>query len=101
MRFTTTRPDLLGFIPDFILEMDPRPAREQINDRYAHGGGWHPFGKGEWVYDPASGSIKYPGDPAYLPVAKGQLRDETILVYKHAWVCIVQKDGSFEVSRMD
>lgn len=28
-------------------------------------------------------------------------KHETIYLYQHAWVCIVQEDGSFEVSRMD
>ena len=90
--------ELLGFIPTFILESDPRSAAEQFNERYAHGGGWRPFGP--WSMD-KDYRIKYPGDPAYAPVAMARLRNETIFVYPHAWVAIVQADGSFEVARMD
>ena len=35
------------------------------------------------------------------PLAKAQLRDETILFYESPWVLIAQKDGTFEVSRID
>jgi hypothetical protein len=30
-----------------------------------------------------------------------KLRDELILVYEGDWVAVLQKDGSFEVARMD
>lgn len=89
--------DLLGYIPTFLYEDDPRPAAGQFNERYAHGGGWRPMNKWEF----SGGQIKYPGDPPYEPVARGQLRHETIYVYHHSWVCIVQPDGSFQVARMD
>ena len=89
--------DLLGYIPMFLFEDDPRPAAEQFNERYAHGGGWQPMDKWKLSGD----QIKYPGDPPYHPVARGQLRGETIWVYPHSWVCIVQPDGSFQVARMD
>ncbi len=91
--------DLLGYIPEFLSASDLRPAKEQFNERYAHGGGWRPL-KG-WAVLPITGGAKYPGDPIYRPIAKATLRDETIYVYQHAWVSIVQKDGTFEMSRMD
>jgi hypothetical protein len=90
--------DFLGFIPQFLSERDPRPAKEQINERYAHGGGWFPF---EGFKMNEDRSIQYPGDSSYPLVAEARLRDETILVYPHAWVAIMQKDGTFEISRMD
>ena len=93
---------VLGLIPQFIFADDPRPAAEQFNERYAHGGGWSSFGKGEWgMDDDGSYALKYPGDPRMYWIARAQLRDETILFYPHAWVAIVQADGAFEVSRMD
>lgn len=88
----------LGFIPDFLLESDPRPAKEQFNERYAHGGGWFPVPG--WSLQ-SGGRLKYPGDPHMDPIASGKLRDEFIYIYQHAFVCIVQKDGTFEVARMD
>lgn len=87
----------LGFIPDFLSEFDERPAREQFNENYAHGGGWRPVANwsliGAW--------IKYPGDQELYPIAWTQLRDELIYLYESAWICVVQPDGSFEVARMD
>lgn len=91
-------PDALGFIPMFLSEHDPRPAAEQFNDAYAHGGGWRPF-HGFTVLP--SGSLQYPGDPPMRPLAEAKLRDEVIRVYDYAWVSITQPDGSVEISRMD
>lgn len=89
---------LLGYIPTFLSEHDPLPAREQLDANYKHGGGWNPMAG--WKMGPEY-SIKYPGDPWLYPVAKLQLRDEIILVYEHAWVVVLQPDGSFEIARMD
>ena len=91
--------DVLGYIPQMVSEGDPRPAREQFHDNYAHGGGWSPIGR--WTFNPNDQSIKYPGDERLLPLAVAKLRDETIYVYESAWVCIVQPNGAFEVARMD
>lgn len=87
----------LGFIPEFLTEGAGKAA-EQFAVNYAHGGGWNPL-QG-WKH---LGKYKmyYPGDPAMLPGAKAQLGDEVICVYDHAWVCIFQLDGSFEMGRMD
>lgn len=90
--------DHLGLIPMFFDEQDPRPAREQAHESYAHGGGWYRFHGFEMLPD---GSLQYPGDPAMQVLATAKLRDETINVYPSAWIAVVQSDGSFEVSRMD
>lgn len=90
--------EMLGFLPGFLSERDPRPAAEQINDNYRHGGGWSPMP--EWTLTEGNG-IKYPGDPALMPLASTKLRDEEIFFYNHAWLCIKQPDGSIEVSRVD
>jgi len=91
-------PDHVGMIPLWLDERDPRPAREQLDAAYQHGGGWRPFKGFKMLRDH---SIKYPGDPALKPLALMKLRDEVIAVYPHAWVMILQKDGSFEICRMD
>jgi len=77
---------------------DPRPAREQFQERYAHGGGWRPM-KGHKMGEDME--IKYPGDPVMWPWALMKLRDETVVVYQYGWVAIIQPDGSYEVARMD
>ena len=86
---------LAGYIPSFLSEDDPRSAAEQIAAEYV--GGWSKFDGFKMIDE----SLKYPGDPALQPLAEGWLRDEHILVYESAWVAIVQKDGSFEVARLD
>jgi hypothetical protein len=94
-------PEHLGFIPEILLDSDPRPMKEQINDRYRHGGGWHPI-SGMELLD--GGTMRYPGDPLFEPVAKIELEDgrkEFAYFYQHDFVAIIQPDGSFEVSRMD
>lgn len=102
LRFNLLHPqaaEALGFIPLFLSKDDPRSAKDQFQEAYAHGGGWRPM-KG-WKLDRTMLEITYPGDPAYKPLAVGFLRDETIVVYHHAWVMILQDDGSFEIARMD
>ena len=90
--------DDIGPLPLWLDENDPRPAKEQLDVHYQHGGGWQPF---EGFKLLKGGRIKYPGDPAHKPLAMMQLREEVIMVYPHAWVMILQKDGSYEICRMD
>lgn len=94
----TRRIELVGFIPSFINESEPRPAREQFDANYRHGGGWRPFDGFKMNKDH---SLKYPGDPALKPMARMSLRHEVIFIYEWGWVAVVQPDGSFEVCRMD
>lgn len=88
---------LLGIIPIFFDEDDPRPAREQVAERYV--GGWHP--SPGFTLDDESLFLLYEGDPPLCPAAACRLRDEIIIVYPHAWVAIIHKNGSFEVARCD
>jgi hypothetical protein len=89
----------VGIIPDMLDPSDPRPVKEQLNEGYAHGGGWHAtvvdFKLGE------DDSLHYEGDPTLLPVVEIRVRHERILIYQHAWVAIIQPDRSYEVCRMD
>jgi hypothetical protein len=91
--------EMLGVIPSFLVKTDPRPAVEQLDERYRHGG-WRPM-DGFTVVDRHAGTIKYPGDPVLAPLFETRLRDEVIRVYAHGWVAVFQPDGSFSVSRMD
>lgn len=90
--------DHLGLIPSFLSETDPRPAAEQINTNYGFAGGWNPQPKFKLLND---GSLEYPGDPVLHPLFESRLRDEHIFVYEYGYTAIVQKDGSFEVCRLD
>lgn len=89
----------VGILPDLLSPNINEKAAEQFKYTYAHGGGWNPFNGFE--FDPEHLVLSYPGDPPMGAVAKAQLRDETILVFPHAWVLILQSDGSWEVCRMD
>ena len=89
----------LGFIPDFLSDRDERPAREQINERYAHGGGWRPLPG--WTFDAKTMILQYPGDPPLRPLAFTTLHGEVIIFYPHAQVLILTSDGKYEVARMD
>lgn len=91
--------DELGYIPEFLSDDDPRPAKEQINDRYGPGGGWRPM-PGCRLVDGVI--LTYPGDPPMRPLFFTHLHDnEIIMVYAHSFVVILQKDDSYEVARMD
>jgi len=91
--------DQVGFIPSFLDEDDPRPAAQQLDANYQHGGGWRPQ-KG-FTYNPKTGALHYPGDPPFTPIALLVLRKELILIYQYGYVAVVQPDGSFEACRMD
>jgi hypothetical protein len=90
--------DNCGLIPRMLDLDDPRPARDQLDSNYQHGGGWRPQGKFE---SKGWGRLQYPGDPIMVPLAEIAFRDETIRIYQYGYVAIFQKDGTFEAARMD
>jgi hypothetical protein len=88
-----------GLLPTFLDLNDPRPAREQLDANYQHGGGWQPF-EG-FAFDREHQTIKYPGDPPMHALAVMMLRNEMVILFECDWVMILQKDGSYEICRMD
>jgi hypothetical protein len=92
-------PDVVGFLPTFFSERDQRPAREQIDTAYAHGGGWRP--QPGFNFNQHTFTMQYPGDPVFLPLARAYLRDELIILYEHEYLAIIQPDGSFEIGRVN
>ncbi len=88
--------DHLGFLPEFLSDDDPRPAKDQFAANYVSG--WRPFNGFKMGEDH---SIAYPGDPTFLPLAQTRLRDELICYYRSSWVAIIQPDGNYEICRMD
>jgi hypothetical protein len=91
-------PEMMGYIPMFLNDEDPRSAREQLDLAYGHGGGWRPF-KGFTML--SNGNMQYPGDPPTQLLFESKMRNEIIRFYDCSWVAIIQPDGSFEVCRMD
>jgi hypothetical protein len=90
--------DVWGFIPSFLDADDPRPAREQFNERYI--GGWRPAPP-RLGFDFDTVTLTYPGDPPMKPISAMQFRTEWVLLFPSSWVLILQRDGSWEVARMD
>jgi hypothetical protein len=91
-------PEHLGLLPQMLDDRDPRPAKDQFNVSYSHGGGWRPM-KGFTLH--ADNTLTYPGDPPLKPLAQLQFRKELIVFYDHAWVAIIQESRYFEACRMD
>lgn len=92
-------PEVLGFLPSFFNEDDPRSAKEQLDTNYAHGGGWRKFDGFTMSRDKTA--LHYPGDPPFMLIAVSHLRDETLLFYDHEWLVIMQPDGTWEAARVD
>lgn len=108
--------DHLGLIPQFLWDSDPRPAIEQIDERYAHGGGWRPMDKflPLGAYNFAEGvapKLRYPGDPPFQPYAMAVLHGEeehfgnapleVFVIYEYA-ICAIFRDGElYSVARLD
>lgn len=94
--------DVTGHLPMMVFPEDPRPAVDQINERY-NAGGWMPFAGFEYV----NGCLQFPGDPplrplAYLEMPATAVRSaQRVTLFQHSWVAVFQTDGTFEVSRMD
>ena len=91
-------PEDWGIIPSFLNEHDPRPARDQINDRYR--GGWWPA-PARMKFNPETLALTYPGDPPFQPLSALYFRDERLLIYPGEWVVIVQPDETWQASRLD
>lgn len=99
MNWIVMHPEVnLGLLPNFLSEDDPRSAKEQLNENYAHGGGWLPM---EGFKLTSRGRLSYPGDPPLRALAVTKLRHEAIVLFEHEFVAIIQPDGTFEVARMD
>jgi hypothetical protein len=94
------QPDHVGFIPDFLDLDDPRPAREQFEERYVYGG-WRP--QDGFTVASEGWTLHYPGDPPLKPLAAIPFRDELIIIYRHAYVGIFADQGEtfLGVCRMD
>lgn len=95
----------VGYIPSFLSNNDPRPAREQFRENYIDG--WRPtsagfkLAPGLMIEDRDIPALTYHGDPKLPPLAYARLREELIIVYPRAWVMVLQPDDSHEIVRMD
>jgi hypothetical protein len=60
-------PEMLGFIPEFLNEDDPRPAKEQLDSNYSHGG---VLGRCRGLRCCRMVISSYPGDPPFALLAE-------------------------------
>ena len=97
LRHSRVTLEVLGRLPSFLSENDPRPAREQLDAGYKKFGGWKPF-KG---FTMTARGLEYPNDPPQPLLAETRLRDEVVQLYKGSWVVVIQPDGNYEIARMD
>ena len=93
--------DAVGLLPTFLSTDDERGACEQFAANYC--GGWHDskVGKGGFTMADSGRLLLYPGDPPIHALAMTTLRKEVIVVYEHAYVAIIQENGTFRVARLD
>lgn len=92
----------IGYLPDIILNevYDSRPVVEQVNDRYAHGGGWHAMSGFKW--EKLAQRLTYPGDKPMHANARFQANSkETVYVFDGGWVLVDRGPGNWEVARLD
>lgn len=93
-----------GIVPQFLSELDPRPAVEQIDTAYAHGGGWRDF-EGfiahiDWK-KPGKSFLSYSGDPPMRAKAFGCLRDELVILFDSDWCAVAHPDRITRIARLD
>jgi hypothetical protein len=98
-RHRSFRPEMLGIVPSFLDEADPRDAKTQLDAGYHYGGFWMGADQGVRLGD--DDAMLYPDDPPQPVLAEARLRDERILFYPGEFVGVVAADGSFAVQRMD
>ena len=94
----------LGLLPMILQDRDPRPLREQIEDRYRNGGGWNELeGPFEVQADKSLKSLKYPEDRPFIAILEMSFPNhpEVCTLYTSDIVRIAKPDGSFVVIRMD
>lgn len=89
-----------------LLDGDSRSAREQIDDRYGHGGGFR-SSPGTWqliLGAPGEALLTYVGDPPFRELSRSSLphSKELLVLFEHDFLVIFQgSDLSFDVCRVD
>lgn len=103
---------MAGLVPSFLSAQSPLSAAEQIDLHYQHGGGWRSLpgftlvpAKGDWdslfhLTGPEA-VLLYPKDPPFRELARTILRDEAIILFSASFIAIAQRDGNYDVARID
>lgn len=95
-------PDMLGLIPSFVQDGDERPVIEQINERYAHGGGWRDM-EGMVIDLDGSGALVGPSGSRFALIGATiyPSHDTLMLVFESGMTAVVAADASYRVARLD
>lgn len=88
----------VGYLPGMLSHGLQLSVSEQFDATYPFGG-WVPFEGFNFNADKLT--LTYAGDPDEVAIARVQIGKETVLVFRHAWVAIIQENGDFEVARLD
>jgi hypothetical protein len=89
-----------GEIPNWLSDASPKPAKQQLHDGYRFGG-WQSM-KSDKIKMQPDGKYKYPGDPMQFPISEIRMASgERVLLYDSSIVVVVEKDGNWDMARMD
>lgn len=88
-------------VPFWLANASEGENAAKVFDRCYAFGGWRPLRNEKTTLDMQTGEYQYPGDPKQKPLFKIEYNNEVIYGYRSEMWAIVQKDGSFELSRMD
>ncbi len=98
-RMSDFNPETLGFIPFMLSLIDTDNAVVQFDKNYQYAGGWQSYDGFQML---PNGNMLYLSDEKPIRLmAEAKFRAETIRFYEFNWVAVVQRDGSFVVSRLD
>lgn len=99
----------LFFLRGIFQEEDPQSVEEQINTRYAHGGGFDPM-EGWTLFEgwekEGDARMSYPGSELedateVREIARGQVRGTILVLFDYEFLAIIKPDGAFQVTRVD
>ena len=90
-----------GYLPLMLDERDPRSVQEQLNESYAHGGGWNSFSGFTLVERAGKYALSYPGDPLMLEVSRAQFRDQLLVLFQYSWLGIIEEGKLIDAARVD
>jgi hypothetical protein len=100
-----TNEEAAGMLPEILRPDDPRPVKEQLNDRYSHGGGFMASKGFTFKKEGDKAILSYEiedDDPEiYQEWSRSKVNDEELYLFDASFMAIVQPDGTYEVTRVD
>lgn len=89
-----------GEIPYWLSDDNLKPAKQQLHEGYRFGG-WQSM-KRDSIKMLSGDRYSYPGDPVQSPISEIQMNSgERVLLYDNAIVVVFDKNGDWDMCRMD